>query len=70
MYRVERRQRLRLVKGRQVGEVAKRGFDLRIDAHGGTEAVAAVDDSVSNRIWNRHLGERLADRARVDLPPL
>jgi hypothetical protein len=54
----------------QVGQLAKRRFDLRIEPDGAGEPVTSVNDSVAHRVGARHPRQRVAERAGVDLAAL
>ena len=49
-HRAQRRQRLRLVQGREIDELAQRVLDRAVDPHRLPEALAAVDDPVPDRV--------------------
>jgi hypothetical protein len=56
--RVQRRQRLRLVKRSEGDQVAQRLGDFFVDRHRLAEALAAVDDPVPDGVRAPELGER------------
>ena len=60
---VDGRQRLRLVKRRERGQLAQRRQHLVVEPDGRAEALAAVHDAVPDRVRRLgQLGERLRDR--------
>ena len=47
---IQRRQRLGLVQRRELAQLAQRRLDLAVDPHRLAEALAAVDDAVTDGI--------------------
>ena len=58
-HRVQRRQRLRLVKRGELGQRPQLALDLGVDDHRLAEPLAAVNDAVANRV---SIAEALAQR--------
>jgi hypothetical protein len=65
---VQRRQGLRLMQRRELGQLLQLLLDVALDSHRRTEALAAVDDPMPHRVGFAHTGpKRVEQLAWVDL---
>ena len=68
--RVARGERLRLVKGRQVGQLIEGCLDARVDHHRRAKPVAAMHDAMTDRLGlAERRAQRLLERNVIDLCP-